>query len=297
MKQKLVAILGPTAAGKTSLSLFLASKFDGYILSADSCQVYRGLDIGTAKASPEERKQVPHFLIDIKDPDQDYNVSNFKTDAQKIIEQKSGLPFLVGGTGLYFDALLKNLTFAQVPPDSKFRKELENRITREGLEAISQELIEFDPKAKEIIDLKNPRRVIRALEVRHKTGQPFSNFQKKGPALFNSLILGVFLPREELYQRIDIRVDQMIKKGLLDEMRALLAKYPPTSPAFSSLGYKQLLPFFAGHIDQNEAIDEIKKATRHYAKRQLTWFKKYKNIHSVENQKQAVKLVNDFIRP
>lgn len=295
MKQKLIVILGPTASGKTAFSLKLAKKFEGYIISADSRQIYQGMDIGTAKVSKEERLFVNHYLIDVVLPNQEYTLSHFKKDILKIIKEQKGLPFLVGGTGLYLDSIIYNLTLPNIPPDKKLREEIVDKISKKGLEPVYQELINLDPEALNIVDSKNPRRIIRALEVSIKSNHPFSSFYKKGPRLFNLLLIGIMPRREELYRRIDKRVDQMIKEGLIDETKGLIEKYDKKLPSMSTLGYRQIIPYLEGKTTREEAIENIKRETRKYAKRQITWFKRYRNIHWISNKEEGVKIVRDFL--
>ncbi|MBU1118415.1 tRNA (adenosine(37)-N6)-dimethylallyltransferase MiaA [Patescibacteria group bacterium] len=294
--KKIIVILGPTASGKTDLSLFLAKKFQGYIISADSRQVYTGMNIGTAKTSEKERKLVPHYLIDMVRPDEDYTVSHFKKDSKSIIDTKQGLPFLVGGTGLYIDALVKNLNFPNIPPDKKLRHTLEQRIKKDGLKTLYKELITLDPDSKNIVDPKNPRRVIRALEVCKKSDKPFSFYYKPGEPFLEPLYLMPKISRFNLYKQINTRVDKMIEEGLIDETKELLKRYPKNLPALSSLGYKQLFPYLDGEIELDHAIKDIKKETRRYAKRQLTWFKRYKNVHQIKNKEEAVSLIETFLK-
>lgn len=293
--KKIVVILGPTASGKSALALKLAPKFRGYIISADSRQIYQGFDLGTAKPSQAERKMTPHYLFDVVKPNEDYTAALFKKDVLKVIAEKEGLPFLVGGTGLYLEAILRNLTFPAVPPDLKLRGEIEKKIAQEGLKALVTELTGLDPKAPIYVDLKNPRRVIRALEVTLKTKRPFSNYYRTGPPLFETLVLGIFPSRVILYAQIDKRVDQMIKAGLVEEVQALTKIYSKKLPAFSSLGYRQLIPHLEKKTTLPAAISEIKKETRRYAKRQLTWFKRYPEIKTVKNEAEAEKLIREFL--
>lgn len=296
MKKKLIVIVGPTASGKTKLSLQLAKKFNGYIISADSKQVYAGMDIGTGKITQEEQENIPHFGLDIVQPDQDFNVSHFKTYAESIIKSHPGLPILVGGTGLFVDSLIHNITPPQVTPDPVFRNKIEEQITDKGLDSVVQELTLLDPEAKNVVDLKNPRRVIRALEVCVKTGKPFSSFYEKGPEKYDALFLGIAIEKELLHKKIDTRINSMIKNGLIDETKNLLKQYPKTIPAMLSLGYRQLIPYLEGVISKEQAIDDIKSETKKYAKRQMTWFKKNKNIVWISDTAQAIEHTQEFLQ-
>ncbi|MGC8776005.1 MAG: tRNA (adenosine(37)-N6)-dimethylallyltransferase MiaA, partial [Minisyncoccia bacterium] len=227
-KSKIIVIVGPTASGKTSLSIKLAKKFNGEIVSADSRQIYRGMDIGTAKATKKEQKIIKHYLIDIKNPNQNYTVANFKKDAIlkiKKILNKGKLPFLVGGTGLYVQAVTENLNIPKIKPNKKLRKELENELNKYGTDYLFKKLVDLDPEAQYIVDPKNPRRIIRALEISILSGEPFSKQRNKNERIFNPLKIGINLPKEILYQRIDKRVDLMIKQGLINEVKKLVKKY------------------------------------------------------------------------
>ncbi|MDD4352477.1 MAG: tRNA (adenosine(37)-N6)-dimethylallyltransferase MiaA [Candidatus Gracilibacteria bacterium] len=271
-KKPLICLIGPTASGKTALSLELAKKFNGEIVSADSRQIYRGMDIGTAKISKEERQGVPHHLLDIIDPDQDFSVAEFKRLAVEKIEdilQRGKVPFLVGGTMLYIDAVTKNFEIPEVEPDLELRKKLEAK----ELQLLVAELAKLDPEAAKSIDTDNPRRVSRALEYCLKTGKNFSEAGSKGPKLFDELILGIDLPREELYKRIDARVEEQLKNGLLAETKELAAKYTWDLPSMSGIGYKQMGMYLRGDLSLEEALEILKIDTRRYAKRQLTWWR------------------------
>ncbi|TSA45747.1 tRNA (adenosine(37)-N6)-dimethylallyltransferase MiaA, partial [bacterium] len=228
MLPKVIIIAGPTASGKTALSLKLAKKFNGEIVSTDSRQIYREMDIGTAKASKKELKSVPHHLISIKNPNQDYTLAQFKTDAVAAIKKitlKNKISIIVGGTGLYLNALINNLEIPEVRPNLKLRKKLEKQADKYGIKRLYHELIKLDPKAANIIDPKNPRRIIRAMEITLGTGKPFSSQRKSGPKLFDFLVLGVALPKNELVRKINKRADQMFKTGLMREVKKLIKKY------------------------------------------------------------------------
>jgi tRNA dimethylallyltransferase len=297
-KEKVVVIVGPTASGKTALSLHLADEFRGEIVSADSCQIYKGMDIGTAKASKEERKKIKHWLIDIKKPDQEYSVGQYKKDAVKAINQiiKSGrLPIVVGGTGLYISALVNNLDFPKVKEDKNLRKQLEKEIEEKGLRAVFDRLVELDPEAAYIIDPNNPRRVIRALEVAILTGKPFTEQRRMGKPLYDFLQLGITQPAEVLKDRINKRVDYMMKHGLIEETGKLVKKYGKVK-ALDSIDYREIIYYLDGKITREEAAELIKKNTWHYAKHQLTWFNKDKRINWVSDPKEAEKLLKQFLQ-
>ena len=300
-KSPLIVILGPTASGKTELALRLAKKFSGFIISADSRQIYQGMDIGTSKPEGEIKKikgekiffvqGIPHFMIDIIPPDQEFTLADYQKQAYKILTTKYQLPFLVGGTGLYISAIVDNYKLPQGKVDKKLRQEL-NQQTKEDL---LKKLKQLDPSTYLVIDKNNKRRLVRALEYVITNRQSFSQAQKKGSPLFNALQLGIKIDRDKLYKRIDLRVEQMIKAGLIYEVKKLLKKYPADLPAFDSIGYREIIDYLQGKITLDKAISLIKQNTRRYAKRQLTWFKRDKRIKWIENYKQAEKLINDIL--
>ena len=274
---KVVVIVGTTASGKTALSLEIAKKFNGEIVSADSRQIYRGMDIGTAKPSQKEMAAVKHDLINIKNPNQDYSVGQYKKDALAAIRNilKTGkLPVVVGGTGLYVSALVNNLEFPEVKENKKLRAKLEKEIKTKGLNFVFKKLVELDPEAAYIVDPNNPRRVIRALEVAISTGQPFSAQRKSGTALLNFLQIGLKLSPEILKEKIQKRTGQMIKNGLVEEVKKLVKKYGYKPKALDAIGYREIIDYLKGRTTLKEAEDLINKNTWHYARRQMTWFRK-----------------------
>ena len=302
-RPKLVALVGPTASGKSVLAIKLAKKFNGEIISADSRQIYEGMDIGTAKSyrtKNEKRKMknniliiegIPHYMIDVVKPDKEFTLTHFKKETLKIIKdiQKRGkIPFLVGGTGLYVRAVTDNLEIPKVPPDKKLRKKLEKEI-EQGTKKSYHKLLKLDPAAKKFIDPQNPRRIIRALEVCLKSEKSFSQLRKKGEEFFDVLEIGIKLPKEKLHKKINQRVDKMIKQGLIKETKELSQKYSWDLPSMSGIGYKQIGMHLRGEMDLKEAIELIKRDTRRYAKRQITWFKRDKRIKWITNYKEAKK--------
>lgn len=294
MDKKLIVILGPTASGKSEIAIKLAKKFNGEIVSADSRQIYRGLDIGTAKPTKKMMEIVKHHLINIKKPNQIYTVWQYKKEAiEKInkIIKKGKVPFLVGGTGLYIKAVVDNLEIPQVTPDWELRKRLELKIKIKGLKQLYHELIKIDPEAAYIIDSNNPRRIIRALEVAIKTKKPFSQQRKRGKPLFEVLEIGLGLNKE----RIKKRIDKMIKTGLVKEVKNLIKIYDKNLPIFDAIGYREIIDYLNEKISLSETIERIKKNTWRYAKRQMTWFKKNKRIKWIKNQKEAEKLIKRFL--
>jgi len=275
----LIAIVGPTAVGKSALAIHLAQVFGGEIISADSRQVFRSMDIGTAKPSPEERALVPHHLIDVVDPDQDFTVALYQEMAIRAIEdiQRRGrLALLVGGSGLYVRALVGGFRIPLVPPDAELRRSLEEKAAAEGYMALYEELKGVDPTAAQRIDPRNVRRVVRALEVFRTTGLPFSQLQGSSPLLqsFRTLTIGLTTAREDLYRRIDSRVDRMMEQGLVKEVEGLLERgYSLDLPAMSGLGYKQIGQYLKGEVDLSKAVQRIKYETHRFARHQYAWFR------------------------
>ena len=295
---KLIVILGPTASGKSELGLKLAKKFNGEIVSADSKQIYKEMDIGTAKPTKKEREEILHHLINIKNPNQIYTVWQYKKEAikatNKVIKRGKN-PFLVGGTGLYLKAVVENLEIPKVKPDWKLRKSLELKIKTRGLKSLYDELIKIDPEAAYIVDSQNPRRIIRAMEIAIKTKKPFSQQRKKGEPLFDVLEIGISSEKENLKEKIEKRVDKMMKAGLLKEIKNLIKIYDKNLSTFDAIGYREIIDYLNKKISLAEAVEKIKKNTWHFAKRQMTWFKKDKRIRWVKNQKEAEKLVKIFL--
>lgn len=269
----LVAIVGPTAVGKSRLALHLAQALDGEIVSADSRQVYRYMDIGTAKPSVEERAQVPHHLIDIVDPDQDFSLALYQEmayEALEGIERRGKLALLVGGSGLYVRALVEGWQVPRVSPDPELRRCFQAR----GGEALYRELQQIDPVAAEHIDPSNVRRVIRALEVYRRSGVPFSQLQRRQLPPFRVITVGLTTERSDLYRRIDARVDHMIERGLVEEVKDLVNRgYGFDLPSMSSLGYKQMGMMLERKMDLEDAVQRIKHETHRFARHQYTWFR------------------------
>mgnify|MGYP001142844987 CR=1 FL=1 len=273
--KRLVAIVGPTAVGKSGLALRLAQTINGEIVCADSRQVYRYMDIGTAKPSPEEQALVPHYLIDVVDPDQDFSIALYQQLAYQAIEgihQRGKLALLVGGSGLYIWSVLEGWVIPRVPPDPRFRHDLVERAAKEGSLALYNELREVDPAAAQRIDPRNVRRVIRALEV-CRSGPPFSQLGRKEAPPFETSIIGLTTEREDLYRRIDSRVDDMIGQGLVSEVHGLVERgYGFDLPAMSGIGYKQIGMFLREEVDLSVAIQQIKLESHRFARRQYSWF-------------------------
>jgi len=272
-----VAIVGPTAVGKTRLSLRLAQEFGGEIVSADSRQVYRGMDIGTAKPTLEERACVPHHLIDVVTPDESFTLAQYQELAYGAIGDvlaRGKLPFLVGGTGQYVKAVVEGWGIPRVPPNEELRAELYRQAEIEGEEALHARLREVDPEAAERIDPRNVRRVVRALEVYLEAGQPISQLQRKNPPPYRILQIGLTMERQELYRRIDERVDRMIEAGLVEEVRGLVEQgHGYDLPSMSGLGYQQIGLYLRGQVGLEEAIQLIKRHTRRFVRHQYNWWR------------------------
>jgi len=303
IKPKLVVILGPTASGKTDLAIKLAKKFNGEIVSADSRQVYKEMNIATAKPLQNQKSKiknqkylvngVPHYLVDIIYPDKEFNVVIYKKLAQKAIKdiQKRGkLPFLVGGTGLYIWAVIDNLKFPKVKPQKKLRKELEKKSKKELFQIYKK----LDPKGAKFIDKENKRRLIRAIEVCKVTGKSFWEQRKKGKPLFDVLQIGIKLEKEKLKKRIEKRINKMFKLGLEKEAKKLFEKYGEIPP-LQTIGYQEFKDFFEGKITKKEVKEKIILHTLQFARRQITWFKRDKRIHWISEDKEAENLIQKFL--
>lgn len=293
-KRPLIILTGPTAVGKTALSIDLAKSVNGEIISADSMQVYRGMDIGTAKVSREEMKGVPHYLIDELDPQEEFNAVIFQRLCRQYMEKiydKGKIPIIVGGTGFYIQAVLYDIQFISQETDSDYRKELQRLAHIQGNQALHDQLRQVDPQAAEEIHANNVKRVIRALEYYHETGHPISQHnreqrERQSPYHFRYYVLS--LPRPVLYQRINERVDQMEKSGLLEEVRRLREQGCTRDlVSMQGLGYKELLDALEGKCTVSEALEKVKKETRHFAKRQFTWFRREKEVIWLEKEKFA----------
>ena len=273
----LVAIVGPTAAGKSELALRLAQRFGGEIINADSRLVYRGLDVGTGKPSPAELAQVPHHVVDVVDTDETYSLALYLEDAAgaiRDVNRRGCLPLLVGGTGQYVWALLEGFSAPQVKPNAELRERLETLARDEGQDALWARLREVDPVSAERIDQRNVRRVVRALEVFIESGVPFSQARKRERPPYRTLVIGITLERAELYRRIDSRVDAMITAGWPGEVARLLAAgYSPDLPAMGAIGYRDMAEYVTGRLSLQWAGDSIKGATHRFARRQYAWFR------------------------
>lgn len=284
MPNKIIAVAGPTASGKTALAVEIAKKYNGEVVSCDSMQIYRHMDIGTAKPTRDEMCGIPHHMIDIIEPTESYSVAAFVSDARKCIDDilsRGRLPILAGGTGLYMDSVINNISFAEFDGDEDFRAEMRGFAEREGNEALHGILKEKDPEAAEKIHPNNVRRVIRALEVCRMTGKTFTQagLEARRERVYDALVFGLDAERSVLYDRINRRVDRMFEAGLEQEVRTLAdSGIPRDSTAMQAIGYKELLEYFDGRCSLAEAAEKIKQESRRYAKRQLTWFRRSKDI-------------------
>ncbi len=284
MKPLVVAVVGPTAVGKTSLSVEIARNFAGEVISGDSMQIYRGMDIGTAKITKEEMKGVPHHLIDIKQPDDTFSVAEFQqkvADCVKEITERNHLPIIAGGTGLYIQAALNGYIFADEKRDDTYHKKLEDEIDCYGIDTLYAKLRSVDPEQAKKIHPNNKRRVIRALEVFEKTGKTMSEYQaaQQADSPYRPVILGLDMERDLLYQRINTRVDEMVESGLVEEVKHLYNQGFSNSQSMKAIGYKEIIPYLNGEMTLDEAVGLLKRNSRRFAKRQLTWFKNKMDIH------------------
>lgn len=305
MSKPLVILSGPTSAGKTKLSIALAKSIGGEIISADSMQVYRHMDIGTAKIRPEQMCGVPHYLVDCLNPDEEFNVSVFKAMAEEAIEKiyaNGHIPIIVGGTGFYIQALLKDVSFDSEEKSDGYRELLETLAsTTEGAEKLYKELTEKDPESAEAIPKQNVKRVIRALEFLHYHGYPISEHNRREAAKESKYNYAYFVlekNRDELYAGIETRVDQMMEEGLLSEVERLRELgYSDCTVSMQGLGYKQLLRYLSGVRTLSEAVEDIKLETRHFAKRQMTWFRREKDcIHYNKSLMSEEEILMDMQR-
>lgn len=297
--------MGPTAGGKTTWSLDLAKKFNGEIVNSDSRQIYKWMNVGTAKEpgrwqSLGKRRAyvvegVPHYLIDFLAPDKDFSVAEYQRRAIrriKDIQRRGKLPILVGGTGLYIKAVVDNMKIPQVKANQNLRDSLETKDNEELWNLLGR----MDPGALKVVDPQNKRRIIRALEVCILTGKPFSEQRGVGKPIFETLQLGIHVPRPELYDRINRRVEQMLDQGLIDEVKRLISRgFHWGDPGMSGIGYKEIGNYIRGEMDLHEATELLRRNTRRYSRRQETWFKRDPNIRWVHNRSQAYKLVKEFL--
>lgn len=291
MKRPLIILTGPTAVGKTKASIGLAKAINGEIISADSMQVYKYMDIGSAKIHPEEMQGVKHYLVDELEPDEEFNVVRFQQMAKQAMQEiyaKGKVPILVGGTGFYIQAVLYDIDFQENDEDHSYREELEGLAKEKGASYLHQMLAEVDEESAKEIHENNVKKVIRALEYHHQTGQKISAHnaqerQKESP--YNAVYFVLNDDRKNLYDRINLRVDQMIEEGLVEEVRGLKERgYQKEMVSMQGLGYKEMLDYLDGIYTLEEAVEIIKRDTRHFAKRQLTWFRRERNVEWINKE-------------
>lgn len=306
-KPSISIIVGPTAVGKTDISIGVAKALDGEIISADSAQVYRYMDIGTAKIKAEEMQGVRHHMIDVADPDQSFSVAQFRNRCEQYIQDISArgkLPIVAGGTGLYINSLLNNLEFTASVGDESFRDEMQEIADNKGNEYLHAMLKDIDPDSYSRLHPNDVRRVIRALEVYRFTGKTISYFQeesRRAPEKYHYAFVGLTMDRQRLYDRIDLRVEKMLAAGLIEEVKGLLNMgYDESLVSMQALGYKEILQYLKGEISYDEAVFVLKRDSRHYAKRQLTWFRRdqriqWFDVEEYADKEEIVKKITNYI--
>lgn len=288
-KPTVIVIGGPTASGKTALSIELAKEINGEIVSADSMQIYQEMNIGTAKPEEEEKQNIKHYMLDIIKPDERYSVADYKRDAQKAIRKiiaKGKIPIVVGGTGLYIDSLIYEIEYPEIEIDLSYRHKLEERVKQEGLEKLYEEAKQIDEKAMEKISVNDQKRILRVLELYHQTGKTKTELEeesRKEPK-FDYKMFAIEMNREVLYTRINQRVDKMIENGLIEEVKTIYQNYQTFPTSMQALGYKEVVEYLEGKQSKEEMIEKIKMKSRRYAKRQLTWFRKNKETTWLDGQ-------------
>ena len=281
-KNKVIVICGPTASGKTALSIELAKKINGEIVSCDSMQIYKDMDIGTAKPTVEEMQGIKHYLIGYVSPEKRYSVADYKIDAKKAIKEiikKGKMPIVVGGTGLYLDSLIYEIEYQDIKLDEQYRNKLEEEVEKQGLEKLYEKAKQIDPKAIKKISPNDKKRILRILEIYHATGKTKTEQEiesRKKEVEYDYKVYALNWDRQKLYNRINKRVDMMIEQGLVEEVKQILDKYDNFPTAMQGLGYKEVVEYLNGNLTKEEMIEKIKIETRRYAKRQLTWFRKNK---------------------
>ncbi len=281
-KEKVIVICGPTASGKTALSIELAKQINGEIVSADSMQIYKDMDIGTAKPTQEEKQGIKHYLIDFVSPDERYSVADYKQDAKKAIREilkKGKVPIIVGGTGLYVDSLIYEIEYPNIEFDEKYREKLEKEVEENGLEELYEKAKEIDNEAIQKISKNDKKRILRILEIYHATGKNKTEQEKesrKKEVEYDYKVFALKWDREMLYERINKRVDIMLEQGLIEEVKSIYEKYNKFPTAMQGLGYKEVVEYLENKTTKEEMIEKIKQETRRYAKRQMTWFRKNK---------------------
>ncbi|NMB27126.1 MAG: tRNA (adenosine(37)-N6)-dimethylallyltransferase MiaA [Tissierellia bacterium] len=302
-KDDLLVIIGPTAIGKTTISINIAKKLNGEIISADSMQIYKYMDIGTAKVTLEEMDHVPHYMLDMVYPDEEFTVADFKNKAEKHIEKinkSDKLPILVGGTGLYLNSIVYELNFTKVEANEEFRKKYDYLADMYGNQYIHDELSKVDAVSANRININDRQRIIRALEIYHETGKPMSYYNKnfrKETDKYNLTMIGLTMDRAKLYSRINRRVDLMLEEGLIDEVRKLMDMgYGKDLVSMQGIGYKEIISYLEGETKLDETIEMLKRNTRRYAKRQLTWFRRDNRIKWIDiNKYDSIEKISETI--
>lgn len=299
-KPKIVVICGPTASGKTALSIELAKRIGGEIVSADSMQIYHDMNIGSAKVTKKEMQGIKHHLIDIVSPEERYSVADFKKDAKQAIEEilaKGKTPIIVGGTGLYINALIYEIEYPDIPVDEEYRKQLQKIEREQGLQVLYQRAMDIDPEATQKISENDSKRTLRILEIYHATGKTKTQQDRESRAKdipYDYKVFVIDIEREQLYNRINSRVDKMIEQGLIQEVAELLDKYHSFPTAMQAIGYKEVKEYLDNQISKEEMIEKIKQESRRYAKRQLTWFRKDKSfiwLDGLKNTQENIDII------
>ena len=302
-KAKVIVICGPTASGKTALSIEVAKKINGEIISCDSMQIYKDMNIGTAKPTKEEMGEIKHYLIDYVLPTERYSVAEYKKDAKKAIKEvieKGKTPIIVGGTGLYVDSLIYEIEYPEIKFDEEYRKKLEKEVEEEGLEKLYEKAKKIDPIAIQKISKTDKKRILRVLEIYHATGKTKTEQEiisrQKEPE-YDYKVYGLLWDRQKLYDRINLRVDIMIEQGLIEEVKTILKKYSKFPTAMQGLGYKEVVQYLNKEITKEEMIEKIKQETRRYAKRQMTWFRKKKQTIwlNAEDKQNNINIISEGI--
>ena len=299
-KEKVIVICGPTASGKTNLSIELAKQINGEIVSCDSMQIYKDMTIGTAKPTIDEMQGIKHYLIDYVSPENRYSVADYKKDAINAIKEilkKKKVPIIVGGTGLYLDSLIFGIEYNEIETDLEYRNKLENIEKEKGLQILYEMASKIDVDAIRKVSINDKKRIFRILEIYHSTGKTKTELEKEsrknGPE-FDYILFGITMDREKLYEKINKRVDLMMENGLIEEVKQILNRYNKFPTAMQGLGYKEVVQYLEGQTSKEEMIEKIKMETRRYAKRQLTWFRKYKNlkwINGLERIQDNIRIV------
>ncbi len=305
MKPKVIVIVGPTASGKTSLSIELAKKINGEIVSCDSMQIYKDMDIGSAKPTKEEMQGIKHYVLDEVEPTKRFSVAEYKIKAEEAIEEilkKKKVPIVVGGTGLYANSLIYGIEYDDIKLDEEYRNKLmDEASSEEGLKKLYEEAKKIDERAIEKISPNDKKRIIRILEIYHATGKNKTEQEKnsrKNEVKYDYKIFGINIERPILYERINKRVDIMVEQGLIEEVKALVKKYPEFPTAMQAIGYKEIVQYLNNELTKEEAIEKIKQETRRYAKRQITWFKRIENlkwIDGLENTQNNINIILEGI--